>query len=121
MAAYLRVSTMRQADGDVSLPSQQHQIEAFCQARGWTVTQSFVDAGVSGTNPSRAELIEAFSRTVRDKLYNGDAALRRNYLRSVVARVIVGDKRVAIVGSTHSLHRSISEGSFSANGVHRHL
>ena len=56
IAAYLRVSTTRQAEGDVSLPSQQHQIEMFCKSRGWEIITVFVDAGASGTNPSRTEL-----------------------------------------------------------------
>lgn len=63
------------------------------------------------------EKVEAFSRALKEKLRNGEPILRRNYLRSVVGRVIVGDKRVMIVGSTHRLHRSIAEGTFSANGV----
>ncbi|MBS3849766.1 recombinase family protein [Devosia sp. BSSL-BM10] len=65
-----------------------------------------------------SEKVAAFSRTLKDKLSYGDPALRRNYLRTVVGRVIVGDKRILIIGSTHNLHRSIIEGTFSANGVH---
>ncbi|MCP8889067.1 thermonuclease family protein [Devosia sp. XJ19-45] len=44
-------------------------------------------------------------------------ARERRYIRSVVGRIIVGEKRVVVLGSTHSLHRSIAEGTFSANGV----
>ena len=65
----------------------------------------------------QAEKIETFSRTLKEKLRHADPVLRRNYLRSVVGRVIVGEKRVVVVGSTHNLHRSIAEGTFSANGV----
>ena len=64
-----------------------------------------------------AEKVEVFSRTLKEKLRHADPVLRRNYLRSVVGRVIVGEKRVVVVGSTHNLHRSIAEGTFSANGV----
>ena len=67
------------------------------------------------------EKVEAFSRTLKEKLRHADPVLRRNYLRSVVGRVIVGEKRVVVVGSTHSLHRSIAEGTFSANGVRRFI
>lgn len=38
--------------------------------------------------------VEAFSMTLIEKLRHGGPVLRRNYLRSVVGRVIVGDKRV---------------------------
>lgn len=65
----------------------------------------------------QAEKIETFSRTLKEKLRHADPVLRRNYLRSVVGRVIVGEKRVVVVGSTHNLHRSIADGTFSANSV----
>ncbi len=34
-ALYLRVSTARQAEHDVSIPDQKHQGEAYCAARGY--------------------------------------------------------------------------------------
>ena len=46
------------------------------------------------------------------QLLNDEPILRRNYLRNVVGRGIVGDKRMIIVGSTRSLRRSIAEGLF---------
>lgn len=63
------------------------------------------------------ETVETFSQTLKEKLRHADPVLRRNYLRSVVGRVIVGEKQVVVVGSTHSLYRSIAEGTFSANSV----
>ena len=36
-ALYLRVSTKRQAEKDLSIPDQRKQLEAFCKQRGWTV------------------------------------------------------------------------------------
>ncbi len=36
-ALYLRVSTARQAEYDVSIPDQQWQSEAHCAARGYRV------------------------------------------------------------------------------------
>ena len=36
-ALYLRVSTGRQADSDLSIPDQRRQAETICKARGWEV------------------------------------------------------------------------------------
>ncbi len=61
-ALYLRVSTARQAEHDVSIPDQRKQGEAYCTARGYQLVETFVDAGASATNDRRPEfqnLIEA--------------------------------------------------------------
>jgi DNA invertase Pin-like site-specific DNA recombinase len=34
-ALYLRVSTGRQADSDLSIPDQRRQAKAYCASRGW--------------------------------------------------------------------------------------
>ena len=44
-ALYLRVSTKRQAEKDLSIPDQRKQLEAFCKQRGWTVAAEFVEPG----------------------------------------------------------------------------
>lgn len=55
-ALYMRVSTGRQAESDLSIPDQRHQLQAFCKAKGWEITAEFVDAGLSGTDDKRPEL-----------------------------------------------------------------
>lgn len=55
-ALYLRVSTGRQAESDLSIPDQRRQALAFCASRGWSVVAEFVDAGLSGTTDNRPEL-----------------------------------------------------------------
>lgn len=50
---YLRVSTGRQAAGDVSLPSQRELTRAFCDKQGWTVVEEFVEPGASATDDRR--------------------------------------------------------------------
>jgi DNA invertase Pin-like site-specific DNA recombinase len=47
VALYLRVSTGRQAAGDVSIPSQRELTRRFCDGRGWIVTEEFVEPGAS--------------------------------------------------------------------------
>src|SRR5208282_1796738 len=61
-ALYLRVSTARQAEHDVSIPDQKRQGEAYCAARGHQVVETYVEAGASATNDRRPEfqrMIEA--------------------------------------------------------------
>lgn len=45
---YVRVSTQGQVKDGYSLSYQQDEIEKYCKAQGWTLIQTFVDAGVSG-------------------------------------------------------------------------
>ncbi|WP_353888818.1 recombinase family protein, partial [uncultured Paracoccus sp.] len=61
-ALYLRVSTARQAEHDVSIPDQKRQGEAYCATRGYELVETFVEAGASATNDRRPEfqrMIEA--------------------------------------------------------------
>ncbi|GAA4824015.1 recombinase family protein [Sphingosinicella ginsenosidimutans] len=61
-ALYLRVSTARQAEHDVSIPDQKRQGEAYCQSRGFQLVETFVEPGASATNDRRPEfqrMIEA--------------------------------------------------------------
>lgn len=52
-ALYLRVSTGRQAEGEVSLPSQRDLTKRYCEAQGWTVVEEFVEPGASATDDRR--------------------------------------------------------------------
>ena len=61
-ALYLRVSTERQAEHDVSLPDQRKQGEAYCATRGYELVETFVEAGASATNDKRPE----FQRMIED-------------------------------------------------------
>jgi site-specific DNA recombinase len=61
-ALYLRVSTARQAEHDVSIPDQKRQGEAYCDARGLQLVETFIEPGASATNDRRPEfqrMIEA--------------------------------------------------------------
>ena len=53
---YLRVSTGRQATGDVSIPSQRDLTQRFCLANNWQVVDEFVEPGASGTDDRRPVL-----------------------------------------------------------------
>jgi site-specific DNA recombinase len=61
-ALYLRVSTARQAEHDVSIPDQRKQGEAYCAARGYELVETYVEPGSSATNdrrPAFQKMIEA--------------------------------------------------------------
>lgn len=54
-ALYLRVSTAKQAEHDVSIPDQRKQGEAYCATRGYSLVETFVEPGASATNDRRPE------------------------------------------------------------------
>jgi site-specific DNA recombinase len=53
IALYLRVSTGRQAAGEVSIPSQRDLTRRYCAAQGWVVTEEFSEPGASATDDRR--------------------------------------------------------------------
>ncbi len=54
-ALYLRVSTGRQAESDLSIPDQRHQAEAYCRLKGWRSVAEYVEPGLSATDDRRPE------------------------------------------------------------------
>jgi site-specific DNA recombinase len=65
-ALYLRVSTPRQAEHDISIPDQRRQGEAYCAVRGYQLIETYVEPGSTATNGRRPEfqrMIEAGSAT----------------------------------------------------------
>ena len=51
-ALYLRVSTTRQAEVDLSIPDQKTQTSAFAPL-GWNVVAEYVEPGASATDDNR--------------------------------------------------------------------
>jgi len=54
---YLRVSTSRQAEKDLSIPDQRRQLTEFCEHRGWTIIAEYVEPGASATDDKRPEFL----------------------------------------------------------------
>ncbi|WP_457663457.1 recombinase family protein [Sinorhizobium medicae] len=116
-ALYLRVSTGRQVDNDLSIPDQRRQAAEFCAARGWTVAVEFVDAGLSGTDDKRPELqrllelatdggspfdvvvVHSFSRFARDHfaLEHAVRRLRKHGVRLVSITQDLGDDPMSVM------------------------
>ena len=55
-AIYVRVSTPRQAEKELSITDQRNQAHAYCERKGWHVVASYEDAGLSGTDENRPQL-----------------------------------------------------------------
>jgi DNA invertase Pin-like site-specific DNA recombinase len=59
---YLRVSTGRQAEHDLSIPDQKAQTQAWVAQRGWTVVAEYVEPGASATDDKRPEFQRMIER-----------------------------------------------------------
>src|SRR5258707_13409484 len=84
-ALYLRVSTGRQAENDLSIPDQRRHAKGYCASRGWEIVAEYVEPGLSATDDRRPEfqrmidaattkppafdviLVHSFSRFFRDQ------------------------------------------------------
>lgn len=116
-ALYMRVSTGRQAESDLSIPDQRRQMEAFCEARGWQVVCEFTDAGLSGTDENRPQfqrmleiatnggapfdaiVVHSFSRFARDHfaLEFNVRRLRKHGMRLVSITQDLGDDPMSVM------------------------
>ena len=64
--AYLRVSTGRQAESDLSIPDQRKQVAQFCSTKGWPLLAEFVEPGASATDDARSEFQRMIERATDD-------------------------------------------------------
>jgi DNA invertase Pin-like site-specific DNA recombinase len=61
-AVYLRVSTDRQAEHDLSIPDQKAQTTAWASARGMEIVAEYVEPGASATDDKRPEFQRMIER-----------------------------------------------------------
>lgn len=64
-AIYVRVSTARQADHDLSLPDQVAQCRAYCDRKGWDVSEVFSEPGASALDNDRPVFQEMIYKAKR--------------------------------------------------------
>ena len=64
--AYLRVSTGRQAESDLSIPDQRKQVASFCAGKGWSLLTEYVEPGASAMDDSRPEFQRMIERATDD-------------------------------------------------------
>ncbi|RTL75042.1 MAG: recombinase family protein [Bradyrhizobiaceae bacterium] len=65
-ALYLRVSTTRQAEVDLSIPDQRLQTQAYCERQGWQVVADYVEPGASAMDDQRPEFQRMIERASDD-------------------------------------------------------
>ncbi|MBN9567089.1 MAG: recombinase family protein [Alphaproteobacteria bacterium] len=114
---YLRVSTGRQAEHDLSIPDQRRQALAYCEGKGWKVVSEYVEPGATATDDRRPEfqrmmdaaanrpplfhviLVHSFSRFFRDQfqLEFYVRRLAKNGIRLVSITQDLGDDPMSVM------------------------
>lgn len=64
---YVRVSTTRQAESDLSIPDQISQCRNYCQQRGWEVVDVYSEPGASALDDDRPAFQEMIYRVSQSK------------------------------------------------------
>lgn len=64
-AIYVRVSTARQAESDLSIPDQASQCRAYCERQGWKVVDIFTEPGASALDEDRPAFQEMIFKATR--------------------------------------------------------
>lgn len=100
---YVRVSSDRQVEKGLSIPSQLRELRRYCEERSYLVLNEFSDEGISGTTDQRpgfqamisycklnherldAVLVWKFNRFSRDRV---DSAVYKRFLRKLGMNVI---------------------------------
>ncbi|WP_172265710.1 recombinase family protein [Caulobacter sp. RHG1] len=116
-ALYLRVSTGRQAESDLSIPDQRRQLQDYCKGKAWPMAEEFVEPGNTATDdrrpafqrmidtamakppPFHVILVHSFSRFFRDQfLFEFYARkLAKNGVRIVSITQEVGDDPMGVM------------------------
>jgi site-specific DNA recombinase len=106
VALYLRVSTVRQAEKDLSIPDQRKQAHAYCERRGWTIVREFEEPGASATDDRRPvfqEMLDAAQSPERPFnviLVHSYSRFARNLLQSELHQDRLERQGVMVVSIT---------------------
>jgi DNA invertase Pin-like site-specific DNA recombinase len=79
-AIYLRVSTGRQAEQDLSIPDQKKQAQAWVAQRGWSIVAEYIEPGASATDDKRPEFQRMIERAC-DGEYAFDVVVVHSFSR----------------------------------------
>jgi site-specific DNA recombinase len=116
-ALYLRVSTGRQAESDLSIPDQRRQLSTYCELKGWQTADEYVEPGSTATDDKRPSfqamidaalskppsfnviLVHSFSRFFRDQFQFEFYArkLARNGVRIISITQELGDDPMSLM------------------------
>ena len=69
VAAYIRVSTEKQAEEGYSIAAQRERLRAYAYSQGWEIVQFYVDEGVSAKDMNRPELQRMF-KDMKNNLFD---------------------------------------------------
>lgn len=69
VAAYIRVSTDKQAEEGYSIAAQRERLKAYAYSQGWEIVQFYVDEGVSAKDMKRPEL-QRMIKDMKNKLFD---------------------------------------------------
>ncbi len=120
-ALYLRVSTGRQADSDLSIPDQRRQAKAYCASRGWEIVSSDpllkervtelksvrdqaradaerAEGALDRAGPRSPQALKTFASQARRRMRTESGGYRRDHLRALAQRIEVDAKEVRIMG-----------------------
>ena len=79
-ALYMRVSTGRQAEHDLSIPDQRSQLRSWCSSKGYEVVAEFIEAGASAGDDRRPVFQQMIERAC-DGEHAFDLILVHSYSR----------------------------------------
>ena len=79
-ALYMRVSTGRQAEHDLSIPDQRSQLNSWCRAKGYIVVAEFIEAGASASDDRRPAFQQMIERAC-DGEHSFDLIVVHSYSR----------------------------------------
>src|SRR5688500_6698351 len=115
---YLRVSTERQADRDLteegfSLPAQREACVRHIRDQGWTVTDEYSDRGESARTADRPQLQAMLARIAEDRDVDAVVVhkidrLARNMEDHVAIRAALRRAGVTLVSVTEKLEETAS-------------
>lgn len=118
-ALYLRVSTRKQAEQDLSIPDQRSQLRAHCKARGWQVVEEYVEPGASATTTDRP----VFQRMLSDArqrplpfdviLVHSYSRFARDLIDSEFTIRLLAKQGVRLISITQEVNDSSTEGQFT--------
>lgn len=117
---YVRVSTAKQAERDLSLPDQLKQLRGWCKANGRVVVKEYVEEGVSGTTDQRPEFQKMISEAIKTPspydavlVYDLSRFFRNVELQGKYIRILEA-ARVKLISITQQFQQGAT-GDFLAN------
>lgn len=120
-AVYVRVSTEDQAKEGFSLAAQEERLRAYCQARGWDISQVYTEDGYSGRDIKRP----AYKRMLEERdtwdtlLVLKMDRIHRNSRNFMSMMENLGKAGKEFVSATESLDTSTAMGRFVVDMIQR--